>query len=52
MGNFKYNADKPIMTETDVPSGKWGNAVNQWKAKHGISGEVEKKRSLKRRSTN
>jgi hypothetical protein len=31
MEGFKYNADKPILTEADIPPGKWGTAVNKWK---------------------
>ncbi|WP_419194038.1 hypothetical protein [Novipirellula herctigrandis] len=39
MEGFKYNADKPIMTEADFPKGKWGVAVSKWKTDHGVSDE-------------
>jgi len=34
MEGFKYNADKPILTEADIPSGKWATAVSKWKSEH------------------
>ncbi|WP_283434116.1 glycosyl hydrolase family 28-related protein [Neorhodopirellula lusitana] len=36
MEGFKYNNDKPIMTEADVPPGNWGAEVRQWKTEHGV----------------
>ncbi|TWU38222.1 right-handed parallel beta-helix repeat-containing protein [Novipirellula artificiosorum] len=42
MEDFKYNADKPIMTERDSPSGKWGAAVAKWKSEHGVSNRSDK----------
>ena len=47
MEGFKYNADKPILTEADIPSGKWANAVSKWKSDRGISDNSGKKTSRK-----
>ncbi|TWT81429.1 Iota-carrageenase precursor [Planctomycetes bacterium CA13] len=47
MEGFKYNADKPILTEADFPKGKWGAAVSKWKSDHGISGETDKQKNKK-----
>lgn len=42
MEGFKYNADKPIMTEADVPKGNWGAEVRKWRSDHGVSEEYTK----------
>ena len=34
MGGFKYNEDKPILTETDERPGKWGEELRKWRAAH------------------
>lgn len=38
MEGFKYNADKPILTDEDVRPGKWADALKQWKAATGFEG--------------
>jgi len=37
MEGFKYNADKPILTAEDERPGKWGQALQKWKADRGIA---------------
>ncbi len=49
MEGFKYNADKPILTEADMPSGKWARAVSEWKSGHGISEEDGRQKNKKAR---
>lgn len=34
MEGFKYNADKPILTDGDERPGKWGVELRNWKAAH------------------
>jgi hypothetical protein len=34
MEGFTYNADKPILTDKDERTGKWGEELRKWKAAH------------------
>ena len=34
MEGFKYNADKPILTDGDERPGKWAEELRKWKAAH------------------
>lgn len=49
MEGFRYNAERPILTEADLPSGKWANAVKKWKSDYGVSDEAGKQKKKKAR---
>ena len=37
MEGFKYNNDKPTLTEVDMPTGKWGRPLQKWRDQYGVS---------------